>query len=314
MNINFELADLRGFVAVAELGGFRAAAESLPLSQPALSRRIEKLEKALGARLFDRTTRRVTLTGVGRDFWPKARALLDGLEQSLLGMHEFATARMGEVTIACVSSAVYYFLPRVVRRYHEMYPGIRLRILDDGSNEVMSRVLRGEADFGVYFLGTQEPEVDFQPILRERFVAACRRDHPLARRRKVTWAELSHYDYLTVSNSSGNRLLIDAALANYASRPHWLYEVRHVATLLGLVEAGLGVAAVPQLAMPEAGHPTLASVTLTEPLLTRTLGLIRRRGHSLSPAAQQLYTLIEETRPRKRPKAGARLRGSTNRS
>jgi len=305
MNINFELADLRGFVAVAELGGFRAAAESLPLSQPALSRRIEKLEKALGARLFDRTTRRVTLTGVGRDFWPKARALLDGLEQSLLGIQEFATARMGEVTIACVSSAVYYFLPRVVRRYHEMYPGIRLRILDDGANEVMSRVLRGEADFGVYFLGTQEPEVDFQPILRERFVAACRRDHPLARRRKVTWAELSNYDYMTVSNSSGNRLLIDAALANYASRPRWLYEVRHVATLLGLVEAGLGIAAVPQLAMPESGHPTLASVSLTEPLLTRTLGLIRRRGHSLSPAAQQLYTLIEEARPRKLPKAGA---------
>ena len=178
VNTNFELADLRGFVAVAELGNFRAAAESLPLSQPALSRRIEELEKALGAPLFDRTTRRVTLTGLGRDFWPKARALLDGLDQSLLGMREFASSRMGKVTIACVTSAVYYFLPCVVRRDHAMNPGIRLRILDDGSNDVMSRVLRGEADFGVDFLGTQEPEIDFQPILREPFVAACRRDHP----------------------------------------------------------------------------------------------------------------------------------------
>ena len=300
MNINFALADLRGFVAVAELGSFRAAAESLPISQPALSRRIDKLETALGARLFDRTTRRVTLTGVGRDFWPKARALLDGLEQSLLGIREFASTRTGEVTVACVASAVYYFLPRVVRSYHERYPGIRVRILDEGSNDVLASVLRGEADFGVDFLGTQEPEIDFQPILRESFVAACRRDHPLARRRKVTWAELSAYEYMTVSKSSGNRLLIDAALANHANRPRWFYEVRHVSTLLGLVEAGLGVAAVPRLAMPEAGHATLASVPLTEPSLTRTLGLVRRRGRSLTPAAQQLYALFEQAHPRKR--------------
>ena len=305
MNINFELSDLRAFVAVAELGSFRAAADSLPLSQPALSRRVEKLENALGSRLFDRTTRRVTLTSVGRHFWPRARSLLDGLENSLLGIREFASTRTGEVTVACVASAVYYFLPRVVRRYHEQYPGIRVRILDEGSNDVLSSVLRGDADFGVDFVGTQEPEIDFQPVLREPFVAACRRDHPLARRRKVTWSELSDYDYMTVSRSSGNRLLIDAALANNARRPRWFYEVRHVSTLLGLVEAGLGVAAVPRLAMPEAGHPTLASLPLIEPSITRTLGLVRRRGRSLSPAAQQLYALIEETHPRKHRKSGA---------
>ena len=109
---------------------------------------------------------------------------------------------------------------------------------------------------------------------------------------------------MTVSKSSGNRLLIDAALANHAARPRWFYEVRHVSTLLGLVEAGLGVAAVPRLAMPEAGHPTLASVPLIEPAITRTLGLVRRRGRSLSPAAQQLYALIEDTHPSKRRKSG----------
>jgi DNA-binding transcriptional LysR family regulator len=291
MRIN--LADLQAFVAVAELGSFRAAADFVHLSQPALSRRVEKLEAALGVRLFDRSTRRVNLTTVGRDFSRKTRTLLDDLENSLLAIRDVAATQAGEVTVACVPSAVYYYLPEVIRRYHEKYPRIRVKIIDEAANTVLAAVIRGEADFGVNFIGTQEPEIDFQALLKERFVAACRRDHPLARKKQVTWAELGRYDYMTVSKSSGNRLLIDLALANQRDRPKWFYEVRHVATLLGFVEAGLGVAAVPQLAMPRKRHATLVGVPLVEPAVNRTLGLIRRHGRTLAPAAQALYALME---------------------
>jgi DNA-binding transcriptional LysR family regulator len=291
--MKFSLSDLEAFVAVADLASFRRAAESVHLSQPALSRRIGKLEEALGVRLFDRTTRTVNLTAVGREFSGKARALLDELEHSLLAMSEVAATQAGEVTVACVPSAAYYFLPGVIRRYHERFPRIRVRIVDETANTVLATVMRGEADFGLNFIGTQDPDLDFQPILKEPFVAACRRDHPLARKRRVAWAELGAYPFMTVSKSSGNRLLIDLALAEVRERPRWFYEVRHVSTLLGLVEAGLGVAAVPRLAMPAVDHPTLTSVPLVEPTVTRTLGLIRRQGRTLAPAAQALYQLLE---------------------
>jgi DNA-binding transcriptional LysR family regulator len=294
--MKFGLSELEAFVAVAELASFRKAADSVHLSQPALSRRIAKLEGALGVRLFDRTTRSVGLTAVGREFAAKARGLLDELERSLLAMGNMAATRAGEVTVACVPSAAYYFLPELIRRYHERFPRIRVRVVDEAANTVLAAVVRGEADFGINFIGTQDPDVDFEPILKEPFVAACRRDHPLARKRAVTWAELGRYDYMTVSKSSGNRLLIDLALAGTPERPRWFYEVRHVSTLLGLVEAGLGVAAVPRLAMPGAGHPTLAAVPLVEPAVTRTLGLIRRQGRTLSPAAQELYAMLEAQR------------------
>ena len=90
MSINFDLGDLRACVAVAELASFRAAAETIHLSQPALSRRIEKLEDALGVRLFDRDTRNVELTAVGRDFVRKTRTLLDELDTMLLGVQDVA--------------------------------------------------------------------------------------------------------------------------------------------------------------------------------------------------------------------------------
>jgi DNA-binding transcriptional LysR family regulator len=305
--MKFSLPDLQAFVAVAELGSFRAAADSVHVSQPALSRRIEKLEDALGVRLFDRTTRRVSLTTVGRDFARKARALLDDLDQSLLAIGDVAATQAGEVTVACVPSAVYYYLAGVVQRYHERFPGIRVRIIDEAANTVLGAVVNGEADFGLNFIGTQEPDIDFEPLLEETFVAACRRDHPLAKRKSVKWSELGAYEFMTVSKQSGNRLLIDRALANVRERPKWSHEVRHVSTLLGLVEAGLGVAAVPRLAMPDGPHATLASVPLIEPTVTRTLGLIRRRGRSLAPAAQALHDLLlAERTPRSGRKNAAR--------
>lgn len=299
MSMNFDLADLRAFVAVAELNSFRAAAESIHLSQPALSRRVEKLEAALGIRLFERTTRSVSLTAVGRDFSRKARSLLDDLENSLLSMQEVAASQLGEVVIACVPSAVYYFLPQVLKEYHARYPKIRVRIIDDSANAVLESVTRGEADFGINIIGTQEPEIDFQAILTESFVLACRRDHPLANKRKVTWAELAEYDYMTVDKSSGNRLLLDLALANSNVRLNWRYEAKHISTLVGLVEAGLGIAVVPRLSMPIDKHATLITVPMTEPTVERTVGLICRRGRELSPSARQLYQLIEKTWPRR---------------
>jgi DNA-binding transcriptional LysR family regulator len=290
--MNFDLADLRAFVAVVKWRSFRAAATELHLSQPALSRRIDKLEKALGVRLLERTTRKVDLTGVGREFSARAADLLNGLDEALLGIRDVARRVSGEVTLACIPSAIRYFLPGVLRHYHAQYPGIVVRVIDQGAHDVLGTVGRSEADFGLNYMGTQDPLLEFERILTEHFVVACPRDHPLARKRRVRWCELVSHDYMSVTHASGNRMLIDMALTGLATRPRWFCEAQHVSTLVSFVEAGLGIAAVPELAMPPRGHPTLVSVPLVEPAISRAVGLIRRVGRELSPAAQQLYDLM----------------------
>jgi DNA-binding transcriptional LysR family regulator len=306
MAINFNLNDLQAFRAVAELSNFRKAAESLHVSQPAFSRRIEKLEEALGVQLLERTTRRVILTSVGREFDRKVQQLLDDLDHTLLGIRGVAATRMGEVTMACVPSTVYYFVSQVISRYHERYPKIKVKVFDASANEVLTAVSKGEADFGLNFVGSQEPDIEFKPLMEERFVAACRRDHPLAGKRRVTWAELAQYDFISVSKASGNRLLLDQALSSVKGRPQSIYETQHVTTMLGLVEAGLGVAAVPSIAMPGADHPLLVSVPLSDPVISRKIGLIRRKGRTLSPAAQQLYAFFSELKVRRGKPAARR--------
>ena len=284
LRINFDLQQLHAFVAAAERGSFRAAAEQIHLSPPALSRRIENLETALGARLFHRTTREIRLTSLGRVFLDRARAALDDLESAMLSVSDIAASRSGLVTVGCVSSAATYFLPAVVRAFSERYPGIRLRVIDEPANQVLAGVISGEADFGISFMRTRVPEIDFEQVHVDPFVLAVRRDHNLARRKSVDWADLSGEPMIAVARNSGNRQLLDDALARAALNPSFAVEVSHISTLLGMVEAGLGVAAVPRMALPP-GHPSVMSITLRAPATSRTLGLITRHGAALRPAA-----------------------------
>ncbi|MCQ4272374.1 LysR family transcriptional regulator [Pseudomonas kuykendallii] len=294
MNINFDLNDLQAFRAVVEKGSFRKAAEAIRISQPALSRRIEKLETALGVKLFERTTRKVSLTMAGRAFMPNVERLLDDLEVALLGITGVASNRLANVTIACVPSTAYYFMPQVVTEYHRLYPRTKVHVLDASASEVQDAVASGEADLGLSFTGALDPAIAFELLLQERYVMACRRDHPLAEAAQVSWDEMYRQDYITLGKSSGNRFLLDQALVKVRPEKAGICETRHVTTMIGLVEAGLGVAAVPSIAMPMAGHPLLVSVPLVEPEVLRNVGLIKRRGHSLTSAALELERLVRE--------------------
>jgi DNA-binding transcriptional LysR family regulator len=134
------LADLRAFVTVADLRSFAAAAKALHLSQPALSRRISHLEDVLGVRLLDRTTRSVAVTALGLRFHGQVRGLVADLDRSVLDLRDAAGMEAGDVTIACVFSAVHHFLPPVVRAFRERHPRVLVRIVEAGADDVLASV------------------------------------------------------------------------------------------------------------------------------------------------------------------------------
>lgn len=295
MNINFELLDLRAFLAVLDLGGFHKAAAALNLSQPALSRRIQSLEAAVGAPLLERTTRHVAATAIGRSVEPLARRLIEELEESIESLTGTGQRRSAQVTLACVPTAAFYFLPRVIERFNEQYPHIRFRILDLSANEALESVARGEAEFGINLTGSSHPELVFTPLVDDPFVLACRRDHPLSKRRRLTWKDLEGQAVIGVSRNSGNRTILDAALARAKVHLEFFYEVNHLTTSLGLVERGLGISVLPKLATPPNGHPTIVTKPINDPEVKRTIGLIERRSARLSPVARQFRDMLVES-------------------
>jgi DNA-binding transcriptional LysR family regulator len=285
------LGDLRAFVTVGELQSFAAAAQALHLSQPALSRRISHLEEMLGVRLFDRTTRSVELTLLGRRFLAQVREVVSDVDRAVQGLQDALLLEEGDVTVGCVFSAVHHFLPPVIRAFREQHPRVMVRIIEEGADEVLASVKQGECDFALNYIGMQDADVEFTPLLKEPYVLACPASHPLARRKSVAWSELAQYPHARVSQASRNRLLIDQALAKLPALPRPVCEVRHVSTLLGLVEIGLAVAVVPQLTLPPA-PASVVGVRLEKPSIGRTIGIVQRRARSLSPAAAAFADLL----------------------
>jgi len=292
MRINIEVGEIEAFIAVAEKSSFKAAAESLFISQPALSRRIEKLEIELKCRLFERTTRRVSLTDAGRQFLVHAQAVTEEISRAYLGVQARAAARSGHVTMACVPSVANHLLPTVLKKFAHTNPAVRVKIIDESARIVLDSVLDGSADFGLNFLGSQEADLDFQAIRVEPYMVVVPLGHPLQQHRSLRWDALAQETLISVSRNSGNRLLIDNAFANAKHRPAIHYEINHVTGAMQLVAAGLGIAIVPGLALSDAHHAGLAGIPLTDPAIARTLGLITRKGDRMHAHAQQLADLL----------------------
>jgi len=294
MPVNFDLNDLYAFRALVEFGNFRLAAESICLSQSALSRRIDKLETALGIKLFERTTRRVTLTLKGHAFAQRSEKLLADFEEVMADLSEVSLARTGLITVACVPSAAYYFMPNIIRLFQARYPKVRVKLIDSSASNVYDAVIGGQADFGISFSSRSQPDVLFQPLMEDPYVAACRRDHPIAGKKSLSWQAFYQYEWVGLDKTSGNRNLLDLALQAVMPEKLCICETRHVTTMLGMVEAGLGIAAVPAMSMPGYDHAMLMAVPLTDPEVKRTVGLLRKNGRTLSHIASELENLIIE--------------------
>ncbi|XEG69214.1 LysR family transcriptional regulator [Edwardsiella tarda] len=287
-----DLSSMKAFVMLAESGSFNNTAKMLNITQPALTRRIQKMEDDLHVQLFERTTRHVTLTNVGEMLLPEAKELIKKFDETLFNISNMSAYHRGMVTLSCIPTAVFYFLPLAIGKFNELYPNIKVRILEQGTNDCMESVLCNEVDFGINMNNITNSSIDFTPLVNEPFVLACRRDHPLAKKQLVEWQELIDYKLIGVRSSSGNRLLIEQKLADKPWKLDWFYEVRHLSTSLGLVEAGLGISALPGLAMPQTAHATIMGIPLVEPVIRRTLGIIRRKESVLSPAAEHFFTLL----------------------
>jgi DNA-binding transcriptional LysR family regulator len=217
---------------------------------------------------------------------------MSDLTSALVEIRETGKAQRGDVTIACVPTVGVQYLPRIIQEYSARYPSNRIKILDHASSGVADAVLRREAEFGIHIAGPHHPELVTTPLVEDRFVLICRDDHPLARRKRLRWADLESHPLIFVGAESANRPLLENALASERPRLDSHYEVQRSSTAVGLVAAGVAAAIVPSLAVQEGAYPRLRVVQVREPVVSRTLVLVTRKGAHLSPAAEALYEAI----------------------
>lgn len=288
-----ENSELEAFVAVAELGTFHRAAEKLHLTQPGLSRRIQKLEQALGVELLHRTTRSVTLTGVGRQFLPMAREQIAQLGVMLSSIQEIAEKRYGKVRVSSIPTVVARLLPGVLLQYARKYPQIGVQILDGNHDFVLSQVRAGIAEFGVSLHPGDDEDLLFEPFLTDHYVLAVHRDDPLADAASLTLNDLRQAKLIIGGRDSGNRLLLEMLLSQESVGLRWFYEVEHISCVTALIEAGVGCAILPESALRMHPMPNVRAVRIQSPQISRTIGIVRHRNISMSSMASDLCALVK---------------------
>lgn len=296
MRINFDFTDLEAFLAVKETGSFHHAAARLNLSQSSVTRRVQKLEEALGSVLFERTTREVRPTLAAKRLQLRAEAILEEARETTRAMRDetaaFVHQRAMTVTVATIPTVVSGLLAPAIQAFRAAEPRARVRVLDLGANEVAEAVAQGEADFGICSIPLLEPATEFERLFDEPMALALPAAHRLGSQERVAWADLDGEALILPARGTGNRLLIDEALAATRRPVRWTYEVGRTSTALELVAAGIGIAPVPRMAARAADAVVWRS--LVDPEVSRPIGLLQRVGQADVPAAAALKTAIRE--------------------
>jgi DNA-binding transcriptional LysR family regulator len=218
---------------------------------------------------------------------PGIQRLLADLDRQLQDLRELREHRRGHVTVACVPSVALRLMPRVLAVFQREYPMVAVTLKEISRHQIFAALRGGDVDLGIANVPGDDPELDATRLLVDNFALVMRRDHPLSARDAVSWTEASKAGLVVMASGTGIRLEIERGVTDLGQGTP-IHEAEHPATLLALVEAGVGVAPLPSLAWPEASHAVLTYRKLVEPVIERELYLIRRIGRDLSPAARAL--------------------------
>ncbi|MCC2030267.1 LysR family transcriptional regulator [Microbacterium tenebrionis] len=291
------LEQLRGFVAVAELGHFTRASEKLHLAQPSLSRQISTLEQELGAELFHRARGNISLTAAGETLLPRARRMLTDADTIRDEMAELAGLQRGRVRLGATPTLCISLVAEVLRAFHDGHPGVELQLVEGGSNMLIDQLAAGAVDMALVTISEGRPVAGTAlvrtPLLTEELVVVSSADQPPIADSAIDLAHLAELPMVALAESYDLRDATDAAFRTAGLTPSLVVEGAEMDAVLRFVERGIGVAVVP--ATVPVDRPTLRSVRLTDPQLERTIVLAHRNDVNPTRAAAAMRDVITHT-------------------
>ena len=243
-----ELRHLRYFVAVAEELHFGRAARRLGIAQPPLSQQIQRLEAELGVQLFDRANRRVALTAAGRTLLDEGRRVIDAFHAATDAARRAARGETGSLTVAFAASVMFLSLPKIIRRFRDQFPNVRLELreLPTGSQIVALRT--GDLDVGFLREPPNDDAFVTETVMRERLVLALSKRHELASRKRLRLVDVANEDFVLFPRdlAPGLHAHVLAMCAEVGVHPRIVQTSRELYTTISLVEAGVGVTIIPE--------------------------------------------------------------------
>lgn len=297
MECIMELRQIRQFVVLSDTLNFHRAADALNMSQPPLSVSIRKLEEEMGAALFERQARGVTLTPAGLAALPHARRILNDVEVMNEAVRATIDGMSGQLSVGFVGSAVHALLPRVVPLFRAQRPAVNLHLREATTLEIIRGLEAGDLDVGVLRTPLLDVgDIVLEPLYREEMILLLPNDHPLRGRELVRLEDLRDeafigYDRALLPNY---RSLSLSACSAAGFQPRIVEEAAHLHTAIALVESGIGITLAPAVSrISGSNRVSYARLTVEGAPMMVGLAMATRRGES-RPARDAFVAALRE--------------------
>ena len=293
MSANLKLHQLRAFVDVARQGSIRAASRLSGLSQPALTKAIQELELALGARLFERRQQGVTLTDIGDNFFKHASLVLEELRVAQEDIHQRLGLAGGRVNIGVGGSIARTVMPQVINQFHREYPLVKVRIVEGQLVSMVHELRQGELDFTIntYDKNHLDQELVFERLMERDYQVVMRKEHPMAHAR--TLAELQHCDWTMPTPQGSYYRLLHDLFGERGMAPKIVVTCETFMACTSLVAQSDFVSIISRDVIEDPTHGgQLISLELDEPLPKATFYLIQRKDTALTPMSAYMAQLF----------------------
>lgn len=294
------LEQFETFAEIARAGNVSRAAEHLHLTQPAVSARLQSLERDIGVELFVRTPRGMALTDAGRTLLPYAERAIGQAADARQAIAELRSGKTGELLIAAAPAVSTYLLPGLLKTFQTAFPKIRIGVRTGHTEEVLELVLRHEVHIGIG-RPVRHPEALLIPVFEDSLILVVSASHPFARRGKVRLRELAQERLILFDRASSYYELTSSLMRQAGVVPESVMELDNVEAAKKMVLQGLGVSVLPRMALEaELRSRSLRPVRVSDaPLVRRPIVAIRRHdaGTPVGPVAGFL-AVLEATRTR----------------
>jgi DNA-binding transcriptional LysR family regulator len=286
---------LASFLEVAKLHSFSRAAEKIYRTQPAISAQVRLLEQECGEKLFDRSGKKVMLTPAGEILRRYAEKILGLQKEALQAIAELNQTPRGKLFIGANEATCLYVLPKTFAHFKQLYPLVQISIYRNFSHKIMQKVQEGAVDLGIVTLPQSTNNMEVIPVFRDEVQAVVPRNHPLAKNRAVSVAELANFPMI-LPKTGHTRVVIDRLLREHRHKLQISMELASVETQKKFVGAGLGISLISRsYAQAEVAAGLLKLIPLAGQKLYRELGLIYRRDRYLSLPAKVFIDVVRES-------------------
>src|SRR6202011_2994232 len=278
-----EMHQLRYFAAVARTGNFSRAARECRVAQPSLSQQILKLEDEVGERLFERTQRRALLTPAGSLFLPHALNILEAAERGRQEISEMGGQVRGKILLGALPTIAPYFLPNIIRSFRTKYPGVELIIHEETTQQLLRGLEEKELDLALLSDASPNSRIEIRQLFSEELLLCLPAAHPLVEQKKVVASNLQHEKFILMQDGH----CLGAQAQQFCNRKGFQPEIScrsaQIGTVLAMVQTGLGISLIPEMALPSASK---------DGIVFRSLDGVRpRRVLALAVAVQRKPSL-----------------------